>query len=279
MESGNIFARNSSRKITGFSLIEMLVVIGIVTLLAGLLLPALSASKVSAQRIKCMGNLRQVMIATASYVQDTGVYPPLFIDAQDKSTNFFWPELLQPYTGNTWYEPLYTCPSFASVARTVRDSWWDTNKILLRAAGVAISQRGSYDMNSCGVGFWSDGLGIGGESPLRSGVMIPCKESKVRNPASLVAFGDSVTQGLIDSRGHFVISTYMMAKNYGGWPINLRRHRGIFNAAFCDGHVESLKRSLLFQRSEQNVRRWNNDDQPHRELWPDFWSNWGPNSY
>src|SRR5689334_7480031 len=54
----------------GFTLIEMLVVIALMAILAGLVLPALGRSKASAQRIKCVSNLRQLGLATQLYWDD-----------------------------------------------------------------------------------------------------------------------------------------------------------------------------------------------------------------
>jgi len=53
-----------------FTLIELLVVIAIVTILAALLLPALTRSKTSAQRIKCVSNLHQLGLAAQMYWDD-----------------------------------------------------------------------------------------------------------------------------------------------------------------------------------------------------------------
>ncbi len=58
----------------GFSLIELLVVISIIGLLAGMLMPALKQARESARGASCASNLRQMGLATQMYLDDYGHY-------------------------------------------------------------------------------------------------------------------------------------------------------------------------------------------------------------
>ena len=61
---------------TAFSLIELLVVIGIVGVLAGLLLPAVQQSREAARRLDCLNRTRQVGLALQGYESARGYFPP-----------------------------------------------------------------------------------------------------------------------------------------------------------------------------------------------------------
>ncbi|HVY70951.1 MAG TPA: prepilin-type N-terminal cleavage/methylation domain-containing protein [Verrucomicrobiae bacterium] len=219
-----------SHPLRAFTLIELLVVVAIIAILAGLLLPSLSQSKAAAQRVNCLSNLRQMAMAANSFVMDEAdAYPAAyyFVFENDVSYAYGWdlttvrgvtnaviPGLLWQGGG---IDKIQQCPAFKGSANWLVDPYT------------------GYNYNTSFIGHGQD-----------EAIPEPAKASAVRQPVATVIFGDGQ---YASGANKFMRAPW---RNPGDATFNGRwsgtqgfRHLGRSNAAFCDGHVDSLRNRFV----------------------------------
>ena len=287
----------SARRCFAFTLIELLVVMAVIGILASLMLPAVARAKASASALKCKSNVRQIGIGLSSYVGDNEKFPVFNFDPYSTPMNEFWPAKLERYTGSKWTEPLYRCPGYNGVTVDGNDDAVPLGSYGYNANGVVYDDR-DLEAAATGIPSTKPALGLGGRyakelPPTNHWVDDPppdlrMNESMVRVPTDMIALGDanlmwvpaSVLKFYYKVKGPESFSGFAMldinARNanfrssYGARDRIIgateRRHFGMLNLFFLDGHVEAVPEAKLFAKDAQALKRWNVDNQPHEDL-------------
>jgi prepilin-type N-terminal cleavage/methylation domain-containing protein len=240
---------------TAFTLIELLVVIAIVGVLASLLLPVLSQAKAKADLTRCASNVRQIGLGIQMYATDYGTFPFEFVSGARGQYGLFWFQAVEPQVGASWTNTLWQCPA-SKYPQKVDDNQSD-----------GWSAQGSYGYNGYGTADYAGktplfNLGLGQYFDLRSPQPHPAgiSESLLSSPSEMIAVADSLSYAYLLS-----VTTNFLPPVANSW--RAAWHEAGENVAFCDGHLERMKRERLYDAKPTVRQCWNNDHAPHPETW------------
>ncbi|MFI5377824.1 MAG: prepilin-type N-terminal cleavage/methylation domain-containing protein [Tepidisphaerales bacterium] len=213
---------------TAFTLVELLVVIGIIALLVAILLPALAVARQSALTTVCASNIRQLAACSMAYASDNrGVYPPAHFD-------FLMQNL------HRWH----------GTRATLSDPFDFSGSPLRRYMQAAAIRKcpefepatAGFEASAGGYGYNNHYLGSSTEDMnwAEGSDNIPARDCMVRDPARKIMFADAAMA--VKSGKGFVLIEYSFVEPpttiYGPSSPSIHfRHRGKANIAWADGHV------------------------------------------
>lgn len=220
------------RSFNAFTILELLVVIGITGILVALLVPVTGTLRESARSTKCLANLRQIATAATMYSGDNdGYLVPMYYPTElpDPLASRYWTGALAGYLGRKesgWFSsyqdmPVFFCPS--------RPGVW------------------GYGYNYYGLSPFTSPKNPGDPTALL------IKRSAVARPSRTVMFVDSHVPKGLEWRPFVRYPTYATdrwsSEPPGPFTISFR-HRGSCNVAWVDGHVSSEKPYTEFTDSD-----------------------------
>ncbi|MCC7350399.1 MAG: hypothetical protein IT446_07505 [Phycisphaerales bacterium] len=235
-----------SQRTAAFTLVKLLVVIGIIALLISILMPALSRAREAANQVACASNMRQWATSVVAYSTDNKGWLPMFGETYGYNgpEPTLWWNTLAPYLGKQPTNAGGYYPSQAANLETmakIRGCPSDPDHTFVgpNYGGFAYADGrlygpivwGRYDPSEAVIGVRITRIKQSGSKILFAETTSPYYQ--VYSPENWVFDTDCDGDGINDTYNY-----YLGWNNYnGGRP---KVHHGSSNVAFCDGHVESM---------------------------------------
>lgn len=217
-----------------FTLVELLVVIGIIALLISILLPALNRAREAAKAVQCASNMRQVGIAFQLYATDQNGWLPPSVSA-DWYNGIYYPDPTDPEgtTRKTWVNYMIDahCLRAGDTPFSGSYEWLNYYAVpILRCPSAVVTWSSTSQMWSYSVSFYIFGVSSGTGNPMAS------KLATLKPSPRVVLLGES----LVGSPAFYPFFYFPEGIFNGTYGLDVR-HNKSSNFLFADGHVASYR--------------------------------------
>jgi prepilin-type N-terminal cleavage/methylation domain-containing protein/prepilin-type processing-associated H-X9-DG protein len=256
---------------SGFTLVELLVVISIIAVLLAVLMPSLQKARESAKNVVCKNNLKQIGYGISLYAEDhSQAMPPSWLnyDSSPSSNNFM--AIISPYLGEKMKKEqgndffgkdkvgmkVWMCPSFNPMPKTTKYLY-----------SYAMNLHLSYDFSAEDSKWYRQRNTVVGP---KQDWATSLKLTKIQRPDQKLLVGDCIG-GHVEFNAKELYYVLADKKTFPAAPDSALRHSGKGNFLMAGNSVSQDYRDVTYKGGNSGIWRFKNFPNYFPGAMPVYW--------